>query len=245
MSRLELDTLCVSADDFRLNKVSFSVAEGEYFILMGRTGAGKTVLMKTICGFLRPDSGQIRLGGERVDALEPERRGLGYVPQASQLFPHLDVRGNIVFALDLLGVPADEAADRCGTIAQTLNIEPLLSREVGNLSGGERQKAALARALVRNPRLLLLDEPASALDETTRNEIFALLERVRETYGATTLHICHDRHEATRLGDRIGVMTRGELVAIGSPGELDELMASQIHGMEIDDTLAPNASETC
>lgn len=215
MNGLEVHDASLRAGDFEVRDVNLDVAAGEYFMLMGHTGAGKTLLMKAICGLQPLTAGRVGIAGEDVTDLEPRARRIGYVPQDSALFPHLDVRANIVFALDLLGLDRPEAAARAESLAGELGIAHLLARRVRGLSGGERQKVALARALVRHPRLLLLDEPVSALDEKARDEICALLKRVHREHDLTTLHICHNRAEVERLGDRVGVMNAGRLISDG------------------------------
>ena len=211
---LELRGVSLRAGDFAVREVSLAVPAGEYFILMGHTGAGKTLVLKAICGLLEVDSGEVRIAGRDVTDLDPCERVIGYVPQESGLFPHLDVGGNVGFALDLAGLGPEEVASRVEAVAREVGIVPLLGRRVRGLSGGERQKVALARALAREPRLMLLDEPVSALDERSRGEICALLERVHSERGLTIVHICHNRAEAEALGDRVGVMNAGRLESI-------------------------------
>jgi len=214
MTGLELRDVSLRAGDFRVGPLDLSVRAGEYFILMGHTGAGKSLLMKAICGVHPLEAGRVLIGPHDVTNMEPHERGLGYVPQDSGLFPHLDVRGNIGFALDLLGLAAGESAERVDAVAEELGIAPLLARRVGGLSGGERQKVSLARALTRRPGLLLLDEPVSSLDERSRDDIAALLKRVHREHGLTTVHICHNRVEAETLGDRIGRLSAGRLMDV-------------------------------
>ncbi len=211
---LELRGVSLRAGDFAVREVSLAVPAGEYFILMGHTGAGKTLVLKAICGLQEVDSGEVLIAGRDVTDLDPCERGIGYVPQESGLFPHLDVGGNVGFALDLAGLGPEEAASRVEAVAREVGIGPLLGRRIRGLSGGERQKVALARALAREPRLMLLDEPVSALDERSRGEICALLERVHSERGLTIVHICHNRAEAEALGDRVGVMNAGRLESI-------------------------------
>jgi len=219
MNGLELRGIVVHVGKFVVDDINLTVPAGEYFILMGHTGAGKTLLMKAICGVQPLSGGQVLIDDRDVTDLDPRVRRIGYVPQDSGLFPHLDVRENIGFALDLLGLDTRAAALRVEAMAEEIGIAPLLKRHVRGLSGGERQKVALARALVREPRLLLLDEPVSALDEGTRDDICTLLARVHREHHLTALHICHNRAEAERLGDRVGLMSNGRLVSIetGNP----------------------------
>lgn len=220
MSGLKVGDLRIQAGNFIVNEINFSVPTGEYFMLMGHTGAGKSLLMKAICGLQPIEKGHILIDDEDITGLEPRSRHIGYVPQDSGLFPHLDVRSNITFALDILGVNQTDAKQRVETLAEKIGIVHLLNRRIKGLSGGEKQKVALARALTRNPRLLLLDEPVSALDEQSRTDICSLLKRVHLDHHLTTLHICHNRSEAEMLGDRIGIMNAGRLVAINEGNSL-------------------------
>jgi ABC-type sugar transport system ATPase subunit len=228
MSVLVLDEVSLQAGSFRVEEVNLEVEPGEYFMLMGHTGAGKSLLMTAVCGLQAVEAGRILIDDRDVTGLEPRERGLGYVPQDSGLFPHLDVRSNIGFGLDLLGVDPGEIADRTEALAEELDIRPLLDRGVSNLSGGERQKVSLARALSRRPRLLLLDEPVSALDELAREEICELLGRVHREHGLTTLHICHSRSEAEMLGGRVGMMNGGRLIAVGPWSELEHRLGDML-----------------
>ena len=214
MSGLELQHVTLQAGAFTVSDVTLTVRTGAYFMLMGHTGAGKTLLLKAICGLQPVGSGRICIDGEDVTDLEPRARRIGYVPQDSALFPHLDVRANIAFALDLQQLSPAEIATRTETMADNLGVAHLLSRRIRGLSGGERQKVAMARALVRHPRLLLLDEPVSALDEKSRDEICALLKRIHREHHLTTIHICHNRAELERLGDCVGLLNAGRLVSI-------------------------------
>jgi ABC-type sugar transport system ATPase subunit len=215
MNGIELRNVTLLAGDFQVSDVTFAVPAGEYFILMGHTGSGKSLLMKAICGVRPIQSGSIFIGGRDVTRLQPRARRIGYVPQDSGLFPHLDVRANLGFALDLIGRGEKEWKVVVDSMAEELGIVSLLGRRVGGLSGGERQKVAIARALTREPRVLLLDEPVSAVDEATRDDICNLLERVHREHNLTTIHICHNRVEADRLGDRVGVMSNGVFASKG------------------------------
>lgn len=214
MTGLELHDVSLRAGEFRVGRIDLAVPAGEYFVLMGHTGAGKSLLMKAVCGVHPVDTGRVLIDGRDVTRTQPHERRLGYVPQDSGLFPHLDVRGNIGFALDLVGLGRKESAGRVADVAEELGITGLLARRVRGLSGGEKQKVALARALTRRPRLLLLDEPVSSLDEQSRDDICALLKRVHREHELTTVHICHNPAEAEKLADRVGTMSNGRLVDV-------------------------------
>jgi molybdate/tungstate transport system ATP-binding protein len=225
---LRVEQLTLGAGDFRLREVTFAVAAKEYFVVMGPTGSGKTLLLKAVCGLIRVETGRIAIDGADVTDLEPRLRRVGYVPQDSGLFPHLSVARNITFGLRAAGVRHGEAMARTEPLVEILGLRSLLERSTLHLSGGERQKVALARALAIQPALLLLDEPVSALDEPTRREICHLLRRVQSRFGVSTLHVCHNRQEARDLADRVGVMSGGRLVQVGTLEELADRPADPV-----------------
>jgi len=190
---------------------------------MGPTGSGKSLMIKSICGLARLKAGKVLLDGRDVTDLPARKRRVGYVPQDSGLFPHLNVERNIAFPLGLAQRRSARRGKRVWPVAASLGIEHLLARRTPTLSGGERQKVALARALVARPKLLVLDEPVSALDEPTRRETCELLLRVQRQYKLTTLHICHSRSEAQQVADRVGVLSAGKLAQVG---RLDRIAAA-------------------
>ena len=203
-----LDALAVRSGGFSLEGISLSVPSGAYAVLMGKTGCGKTTLLEAICGLRPVVSGRVVLCDRDVTRLRPADRGVGYVPQDLVLFPTLTVRDNIGFALHARRWPMPAIAERVEELADLLGIAPLLGRHPLGLSGGESQRVALGRALAFRPRVLLLDEPLSALDEDTRAEMVELLRSVQRRTGVTALHITHSRTEATRLADRLFVFDR-------------------------------------
>ena len=227
---VQIKNLWVDLKEFHLREIDLEVAAGEYFVVLGPTGAGKTVLLETIAGLFEPHRGQILMDGEEITDLPPERRGIGFVYQDYALFPHLSVAENIAFGLklqkdlgglqrlsDLRGLAIEQRVEE---ISHMLSIDPLLHRSPRTLSGGEQQRVALARALVVEPRLLLLDEPLSALDPETRETLQQELARVHRALGTTTLHVTHDFEEAVALGDRIAVVHKGRIVQVGKPEEI-------------------------
>ena len=220
---LKVDNLSLSVGDFELHDVSLEIAPGEYFVLMGATGSGKSLLAKCVCGILRVLWGAVFIDGRDVTALEPRYRRIGYVPQDYGLFPHLSVARNLTFALEAAGVRPRQALADVGPVIESLGLQALLDRSTVNLSGGEKQKVTLGRALAARPKLLILDEPVSALDEPTRREICPLLRRTQREFGVATIHICHSLDEARLVADRVGVMSTGELVQTGS---LERLMGN-------------------
>jgi len=217
---LVVTDLALTAGDFHLREVCLRVEAGEYFVLMGSTGSGKSLLVKAVCGLVRVTAGSIELASRDVTNIEPRRRNVGYVPQESGLFDHLTVERNVIFAPRAAGLSRRRALEEVSPIVEMLGIGELMGRSTLNLSGGERQKVALARALVRRPSLLVLDEPVSALDGPTRLEICGVLKRVQAELGVATLHVCHNLSEAKLLADHIGVMSAGRLIQTGSVDEL-------------------------
>jgi molybdate/tungstate transport system ATP-binding protein len=188
----------VAAGGFNLGPLDLAIRQGEYVALMGRTGQGKSTLLEAIAGLRTVTAGRIRIGDRDVTELAPGERRVGYVPQDLALFPTLRVRENLAFALNIRGLPWQA---RVSEIADWLGIGHLLERKVTTLSGGEAQRCALGRALASEPELLLLDEPFSALDEETCEQMYELMLRIREK--VSVLHVTHHRAEAVRLGDRV------------------------------------------
>jgi ABC-type sugar transport system ATPase subunit len=206
---IAIDNLHLHAGAFALDGLSLTVPTGEYAVLMGKTGCGKTTLLEAICGLRPVRSGRIVLLGRDVTHLRPAERGVGYVPQDLALFPTLRVREHLAFALEVRRRPAGEIAARVEEMAGLLGISALLERYPQGLSGGEAQRVALGRALAFHPRVLLLDEPLSALDEDTRGGMTDLLRSVQRRTGVTTLHVTHSLTEARRLADRLFVLAGG------------------------------------
>ena len=201
---------------FRLQGLNLEIAKGEYFVLLGPPGAGKTIFLECLCGLKKVESGRIHIDQQDVTHLEPRTRGIGYVPQDYALFPHLSVEQNIAFGLRAHGysdLKVDETADLLG-------IRRLLSRRIDGLSGGEKQRVALARALILKPRILLLDEPVCALDEVTRQEVCAQLLAIQRRLGLTTIHVSHNLEEAFSVADRAAILHDGILQQVGSLNNL-------------------------
>jgi ABC-type sugar transport system ATPase subunit len=209
---IAVENLTVHAGAFRLEGASFTVGAGEYVALMGKTGSGKTTILEAICGLKPSRSGRILLLGRDVTRLKPADRGVGYVPQDAALFPTLNVRDHLAFALDLRGWDRDAITRRVGELSEMLGLRGLLERRPHGLSGGEAQRVALGRALSFRPRVLLLDEPLAALDDETKADMYALLRSVQRLTGVTTLHVTHSLAEAKALADRILLLTGGAVV---------------------------------
>ena len=219
---IRFDNISWHAGAFRLADVSFEVTAQRYAVLMGRTGCGKTSLLEILCGLRRAHSGRVFIGGRDVTHEPPGARGIGYVPQDGAMFPTFTVREQLGFALRLRRRPADEINTRVAELAGELGVAHLLNRLPQNLSGGERQRVALGRALAAKPKVLLLDEPLSALDEELRDDLAALLKRVQREHGITALHITHSRAEAAALADVVFRLDEGRICEVPTtPGDFD------------------------
>jgi len=208
---IAVEQLNVTVGNFSLQNVSFSLEVGEYGILMGRTGSGKTTLLESLCGLKPISSGRIVIDGRDVTRLKPGARGIGFVPQEGALFQSMVVRDQIGFALEIRRRPKGEVNARVEDLAGRLGITGLLDRSLDGLSGGERQRVALGRALAAQPTVLCLDEPFSALDEETRDDMYQLVRTVTREAGVTTVHITHSRSEAEQLGDRFFRLVDGRI----------------------------------
>jgi len=215
-----IENLSRSWRGFSLKNINLRVEDGEYFVILGPTGAGKTLLLETIAGFHPPDQGRILINGVDVTNLPPERRGIGFVYQDYMLFPHMTVWENVEFGLKVRGVPSPERRRMVNEVLELVGLTHLQNRMPSTLSGGERQKTALARALVIRPRALLLDEPLSALDVNAQKRLRGELKRIHEQTGVTTIHVTHNQFEAYFLADRIAVMRAGSIVQVGSPDDV-------------------------
>lgn len=208
---LQLENVTIEAGDFRLAGVSLSAPAGGYAVLMGATGSGKTSLIEAICGLRPAASGRVLLGGRDVTALPVAARRIGYVPQDCVVFPKMTVRENLAFAMMVRGQTTQQRAAKTGELAERLAIAHLLDRKAVGLSGGEAQRVALGRALAVSPEALLLDEPLSALDESTREEMIQLLRSAQVETGVTTLHVTHSRREAEQLADVVFEIVDGRV----------------------------------
>ena len=222
---IRIERLNYAVGNFALRDISLQVGPGEYFVLLGPTGSGKTLLVECLCGLNRIDSGRIHIGQADVTDLEPRNRRLGYVPQDYALFPHQSVRGNVRFGLSkrLLaerGMSAEAADLMEKVVMDVVGISHLADRSPRKLSGGEQQRVALARALAVEPKVLLLDEPVSALDEQTRDEICRQLKQLQRNSGTTALHVCHNFAEMLAVADRVGIIDGGRILQVGTPQEI-------------------------
>ena len=213
---IAVENLTLRAGSFALEGVSFRVETGQYAVLMGKTGCGKTTLLEAVAGLKPVRAGRVLLMGRDVTALRAAERGVGYLPQDLALFPTMTVREHLEFALDVRRWDRSAIAARVTELAALLGLGPLLDRRPEGLSGGEAQRVALGRALSFRPRVLLLDEPLSALDDETRQEMYALLRSVQRQTGVTALHVTHNLSEAKALADRLFVIKGGAITEAGS-----------------------------
>ena len=200
---IAVEKLGLKQGEFSLRDLNFEIPEGKYGVLVGKSGCGKTTLLEAVCGLRPINTGRILLGGKDVTSCKPGERGVGYVPQDGALFPHLSVARQMAFSLVLRKTEPDQIAGRVEELADRLGISHLLDRMPDALSGGECQRVALGRALSIRPKFLCLDEPLSALDDETHDEIYELLRQTVKGTGVTVLHITHNKREVDNLADLV------------------------------------------
>jgi spermidine/putrescine transport system ATP-binding protein/putrescine transport system ATP-binding protein len=202
--------------------LTLDVAGNEFFALLGASGSGKTTLLRMLAGFETPDTGQILLDGQDIARVAPNRRPVNLMFQSYALFPHMSVRANIAYGLEMERRPRAEIADRVAGMLSVIELDGLADRRPDQLSGGQRQRVALARALIKRPRLLLLDEPLGALDKKLRAAMQLELKRLQHEVGITFIVVTHDQDEALVMADRIAIMKDGRLLQCGTPHEVYE-----------------------
>src|SRR5512147_162404 len=205
-----------------LDRVSVTIRENEFFTLLGPSGCGKTTLLRLIAGFDFPTEGEILLYGEDIAPLPPFKRPVNTVFQNYSLFPHMTVGQNIGFGLEMLKKPKAEVDARVGEMLRLVRMEELRNRKTSQISGGQQQRVALARALAPQPKVLLLDEPLSALDYKLRKDMQIELKRLQHETGITFIFVTHDQEEALTMSDRIAVMNHGRVLQIGTANEIYE-----------------------
>ncbi|HEV7417590.1 ABC transporter ATP-binding protein [Tianweitania sediminis] len=203
-----------------LKGVDFDIRPGEFFALLGPSGSGKSTTLRLLAGLDKPTRGRILFDGKDVTALDAQHRDVAMVFQSYALYPHMTVRQNIAFPLEMAKTPKTEMAERVEDAARKVSIQHLLDRRPGQLSGGQQQRCALARAIVRRSGLFLLDEPLSNLDAKLRLETRAELKKLQRSLGVTAVYVTHDQEEALTLADRMAVFMEGEIRQIGSPAEV-------------------------
>lgn len=206
--------------EFELKNVSLEVKQGEYFVILGPTGSGKTLLLELIVGLYIPNKGKIFIEGKDITYEVPEKRNLGFLYQDYSLFPHFSVRKNIEYGMKLRNMSKTEIDNKLKELSKMFKIQNLMHRDVTTLSGGEQQRVALARALATNPKVLLLDEPFSALDENTKANLISEMKELHRKEGITFIHVTHSQEEAMILADRIGIIMNGTIVQVGTPEEI-------------------------
>jgi thiamine transport system ATP-binding protein len=219
MLRVE-DVTVLFGDKAALDRAMLEVAQGEVVALLGPSGSGKTTLLRVVAGLQRPDTGRVLLADEDATAIPPYRRGIGVVFQDHALFHHRDVWGNVAFGLRMHGVPRQKVERRVHELLDLVGLAGFERRSIATLSGGEQQRVALARALAPEPRVLLLDEPLGSLDRRLRDRLLGDLERIFDALGVTAIYITHDLAEAFALGDRVAIMSDGQIVQTGTPDEV-------------------------
>ncbi|OPX94724.1 MAG: Sulfate/thiosulfate import ATP-binding protein CysA [Syntrophorhabdus sp. PtaU1.Bin002] len=214
---ISIKGLSARAGSFSIRDISLDIRDSEYFVIVGPTGAGKTILLECLAGLHRLRSGEIHVGERDITSLPPEKRQVGYVPQDYALFPFLNVRDNITFGLRRMRHDKHEVNGTVESLAHLLGIHHLLDRNVRTLSGGEKQRIAIARALAISPKMLLLDEPMGSLDVRTAKFLRLELKRFHEELGITTIHVTHNLIEAEEMAERMAIMNVGKIEQIGTP----------------------------
>ena len=234
-----------AAGGYAVRELDLHIADGEFLCLVGPSGCGKSTTLNMIAGLETPSSGSVHLGGTDVTRSSPRERDLAMVFQSYALYPHLDVRRNLSFPLDVAGLPKEERTRRVNEIAELLGITALLSRKPRQLSGGQRQRVALGRALVRRPAAFLFDEPLSNLDASLRAQMRGELKKLHETLGGTFIYVTHDQAEAMTLSDRVALLNEGQLEQLGTARELYDrprsLFAARFFGAPALNVCAPEA----
>ena len=215
------------AGQLAVDALSLEIRAGELLALVGASGSGKTTTLRMVAGYEAPDSGTIRLDGRDITSLPPEKRGFGMVFQHYALFPHLSVQDNVAFGLEARGVNSDERRKRALLALENVGLGAKASRQVQALSGGEQQRVAMARAMVIQPRVLLLDEPLSNLDPTLREEMRTELRATLRSAAVTALFVTHDQEDAFAIADRVALLENGKLLQHGTPEQLYDRPASR------------------
>ncbi|WP_309066375.1 ABC transporter ATP-binding protein [Microbacterium sp.] len=213
-------TVMFGNDHRAVNAANLEVGDGEFFTLLGPSGCGKTTLLRTLAGFIRQTAGSIRIGGQAVDHFPPHQRDTAMVFQNYAIFPHLTVAQNVAYGLKSRGLHGDEARARVRETLHMVDLEGYEDRLPRSMSGGQQQRVVIARAIATRPRVLLMDEPLANLDAKLRNRLRLDIRRLQQELGITTIYVTHDQDEALSLSDRIGVMSRGDLLQVGTPHEI-------------------------
>ncbi|MEM7422140.1 MAG: ABC transporter ATP-binding protein, partial [Pseudomonadota bacterium] len=228
MAQIRIENLRKDFGSFNAVRSStFTVEDGEFFMLLGPSGCGKTTTLRMMAGLELPTSGEIYIDGEEVGQKRASQRDIAFVFQMFALYPHMNVRRNISYPLVSQGMPRADVARKVAEVARILGIEDILDRPVGGLSGGDRQRVALGRAIVREPKAFLMDEPLGALDAEFRERMAEELRALHDRMGATTVYVTHDQLEAMQMGDKIVVMNHGVVEQFGVPQDIYDWPATR------------------
>ena len=217
---LILDKINISFSDFKINNFSLNLKKGEMFVLLGHSGSGKTTIIQTVAGFVKIESGNILLNNKDIADLPTHKRNIGMVFQDFALFPHLNVFENIAFSLRIKKQKKQIIIDKVTELLNLVDLAGYEKRKIHELSGGEKQRVSLARTLASEPEIVLFDEPLSALDEVLRLKLRENIKEIQKRLGFTAIYVTHDQEEAFYLADKLGVMSKGELIRIGTPEEI-------------------------
>ena len=216
MTKLELKEISMKYErKYILENLILDVNHGELLVLLGESGCGKTTLLKIIAGIIEPEKGEILMDGENITHLAPQKRKIGYVPQAQVLFPHMKIKENISFGLEAHKFDKQEIENKIKWVAELTQIEELLDRYPSEISGGQKQRVALGRAMAIEPNLLLLDEPLSSIDASGRESLALTIRRIQKETETTTLYVTHNQEEARLISDRVALMYDGKIQQIG------------------------------
>lgn len=217
---IDIEQFCVSVGSFSLKNINLQIYENEIFAILGKTGSGKTVLLESIAGFYKSEEGSIKIYDKKVNDTPLENRKIGFVYQDYGLFPHMTVFNNIAYGLKIQKINKKIIKSTVEEICKILSIEKVLNQYPGTLSGGEKQRTALARSVVLKPKILLMDEPFSALDPTTKLSMYDEIKKIHKIFGCTIIFVTHDFNEAQIMADRIGILKSGELKSVRKSKEL-------------------------
>lgn len=213
---LKLENIHKKAGNFSLKNIDFTVDQGDYFVLIGKSGAGKSMILETIAGLLIPNKGDIQMNGQSILNTPIQQRNMGLVYQKPTLFPHMNVFDNIAYPLRIRKFTKKEIKTRVEQLAEQVEIQSVLNRNIGSLSGGELQRVTIARTLATNPKILLLDEPLSFLDVQLKRGLLTLLRKLHQQ-GQTIIHVTHDYEEALSLANRVAIIEQGQIIQTGTP----------------------------
>jgi len=246
---IKIENLSKDWKEFKINDISLEINENDYFIFLGPSGSGKTMLLELIAGMWYPDSGKIFMGNREVTRLPPEKRGVGFVYQNYMLFPHKTVFENIAFGLNIRKVGKKEIQTKVDEIMNLFGISHLANRLPRTLSGGEQQRTALARALIIRPQVLLMDEPLSALDRITREDLIQEFKKIHKEFNITIIHVTHNFDEALQLADRIAIIKKGTVSQVGTTDEVfrhpkDEFVADFVGSENIIKGIATDGKDS-